>query len=165
MACIRVACRAGKGARHRGARWFEVVDGEQLHRQLAEFVQEEGGGGDMAPAWEVLAYDGLPDFGPQPELAELLAWLDAVDEFGAAFAAWWAMRPFSRVIEAADAFADHYQGTYADRTSWARHTLSLMGERIGSQKELEAYVHTTLANGEVHFVDAVGGGIHVFWND
>jgi hypothetical protein len=32
-------------------------------------------------------------------------------------------------MEAADAFADCYQGTYTDKASWALHTLSLLGER------------------------------------
>lgn len=165
MARIRVACRAGKDARHRGARWFEVVDGEQLRRQLAEFLHEGSVGSDVLATWEVDAYDGLPDFGPQPDLAELLAWLDAVDEFGAAFEVWWATRSFSTSIEAADAFADCYQGTYVDRTSWARHTLGLLGGSIGDQAELDAHVQAALINGEVQFVDAIDGGIYVFWND
>ncbi|HHA2508325.1 TPA: hypothetical protein ACOEOC_003108 [Stenotrophomonas maltophilia] len=74
----------------------------------------------------MLAYDGLPDIGRCQDLDDLLPWLDAVDEFGAAFESWWAMRSFGRLIEAADAFADRYQGTYPDMVGWARHTLSLM---------------------------------------
>jgi len=68
----------------------------------------------------------LPDIGRCQDLDELLTWLDAVDEFGAAFETWWATRSFGRVIEAADAFADRYQGTYPDMVSWARHTLSFV---------------------------------------
>lgn len=163
MARIRVARRIGGEASHRHSQWFDVVDADALRRQIDGLLGPEGSGD--GPAWEVLAYDGLPDFGRRPDLDELLAWLDAADEFGAAFETWWATRSFDRVIEAADAFADHYQGTYADKASWARHTLSLMGERIGDQRELDAYVQAALANGEVQFIDAVGGGIHVFWND
>jgi len=163
MARICVARRVGGKASHRHGQWFDVVDADALRRQIDGLLDPEGSGGGRD--WEVLAYDGLPDFGPQPDLDELLAWLDAVDELGAPFEAWWAMRSFGRVIEAADAFADRYQGTYAERTSWARHTLSVMGERIGDQTELDAYAQAAAVNGEVQFVDAVGGGIHVFWND
>lgn len=163
MARIRVARRIGGETSHRHSRWFDVVDADALRRQIDGLPDLEGSGDGRD--WEVLAYDGLPDFGPQPELTELLAWLDAVDEFGEAFEAWWKTQSFSRVIDAADAFADHYQGTYADKASWARHTLGLMGERIGDQRELDAYAHAAVVNGEVQFVDAVEGGIHVFWND
>ncbi|HDS1299530.1 TPA: hypothetical protein QEK30_000848 [Stenotrophomonas maltophilia] len=95
-----------------------------MRRQIEGLLGPEGRG--SCPAWEVLAYDGLPDIGRCQDLDDLLPWLDAVDEFGAAFESWWAMRSFGRLIEAADAFADRYQGTYPDMVGWARHTLSLM---------------------------------------
>ncbi|MEL6046731.1 antirestriction protein ArdA [Stenotrophomonas maltophilia] len=164
MARIRVACRAGKDAGHRGERWFAVVDGERLRRQLAEFAGKEDDGGDGEPAWEVCAYEGLPDFGPHPDLNELLAYLDAMDEYGAAFAAWWAQGGFTRVIPTAEAFADRYQGRYADLATWARHTLELMGEGIEGV-DLAAYADAALVKGEVQIIEATEGGIHVFWND
>ena len=105
------------------------------------------------------------DTGEWTKLDELLAYLDAVDEYGAPFEVWWATQPFGRVIAAADAFADRYQGTYVDIAGWAHHYLRLMGGRIETRRDLEAYVRTAVANGEVRVVDAAGGGIHVFWND
>ena len=108
------------------ARWIDVEDsGAAGHGPL------DGLGAWAQKAcqqWHVVAYDGLPAFGPQPDLGELLAYLDAVDEYGEAFGKLWGSRRFSGVIEAADAFADSYQGTYPDAVAWARHYLALMGE-------------------------------------
>lgn len=98
MARIRVAERIGAETSHRHSQWFDVVNADALRRQidgLLDLQESEDG-----RTWEVVDYDGLPDFGPQPDLDELLAWLDAVDEFGVPFEVWWATRAFGRVIEA-----------------------------------------------------------------
>lgn len=164
MARIRVAgWIGGQASQRHSSRWLDVVDADALRRQIAGLVDPHGSG--CAQAWEVLAYDGLPDFGPHPDLDELLAWLDAVDEYGAPFEAWWSTQSFGRVIEAAGAFADHYQGTYADRASWAQHTFDLMGGGIDADADLEAYARAAEARGEVQFIGAEGGGIHAFWVD
>jgi len=78
MARICVACHASKDASHRSSRWFDLVDARVLHSQIAELLAQEADKGD--PAWRVLAYEGLPNFGPHPNLDELLVWLDAADE-------------------------------------------------------------------------------------
>lgn len=163
MARICVACHARKDASHRGSRWFDVVDAQVLRKEIAELLAQEAGEGEAA--WMVLAYEGLPDFGPHPDLGELLAWLDAVDEYGPPFEALWASGAFDRVLQAAEAFADSYQGTYADAASWASHTLTLMGRLIEPQTDMEAYARALVAGGQVRFIPAVDGGIHVFWND
>ena len=163
MARICVACDASKAAGHRSTRWLDVVDAEVLHKEIAELLAQEAREGD--DAWMVLAYEGLPDFGPHPNLSELLAWLDAVDEYGPPFEALWATGSFGGVLQAAEAFADSYQGTYAEASSWACHTLALMGQSFEAQTDPEAYARTLLASGQVRFISAVDGGIHVFWND
>ncbi|MCD9045930.1 antirestriction protein ArdA [Luteimonas sp. MHLX1A] len=163
MARICVARDASKAAGHRGSRWLEVVDAEVLHKEIAGLLAQEAREGDAA--WAVLAYEGLPDFGPHPNLGELLAWLDAVDEYGPPFEALWATGSFDRVLQAAEAFADSYQGTYADTASWACRTLALMGQSIKAQADPEAYACALVASGQVRFIPAVDGGLHVFWND
>lgn len=163
MARICVACDASKAAGHRSTRWLEVVDADVLHKEIAGEVAQEAREGDAA--WVVLAYEGLPDFGPHPDLGELLAWLNAADEYCPPFEALWATGSFARVLQAAEAFADSYQGTYADATSWACHTPALMGLSIGAQPDPEAYAGALLASGQVRFIPTVDGDIHVFWND
>lgn len=88
MARIRAAKQIGRDAGRRHSQWLDIVDADVLRRQIASLLDAEGGGGGQD--WEVLAYDGLPDFGPHPDPDELLAYLDAVDEYGASFEVWWA---------------------------------------------------------------------------
>ena len=163
MARICVAVRASGGADDSGAQWIEMDDAYAVRCAIAKgcpaLEQED------AHTWSVLAYDGLPDFGPRPDLDELLAWLDAVDEYGPPFEALWASGSFDRVLRATEAFADSYQGTYADAASWAYHTFTLLGRRVDAQVDIEAYVRTSVTSGQVRFIPAVDGGIHVFWND
>jgi hypothetical protein len=40
-----------------------------------------------------------------------------------------------------------------------------MGQPIEAQTDLEVYAHALVSGGQVRFVPAVDGGIHVFWND
>jgi hypothetical protein len=160
MARIRVGWRRA-GRQH--SQWLDVDDATAVRRQVAGLLDPEKIGG--SPAWKVLAYEGLPDFGMRPDLDELLAYLDAVDEYGEPFEAWWATQSFDRVIQAADAFADRYQGTYADAAAWAQHYLALIGEPVAPGMDLEAYGRAAASEGEVQFIDAAEGGIHVFWND
>ncbi len=88
-----------------------------------------------------------------------------MDEFGPPFEALWATGTFGYVLQAAEAFADSFQGTYADAVSWACHTLALIGQSIEAHADPEAYVRALVANGGVRFIPAVDGGLHVFWND
>ena len=74
-----------KDASHRGSRWFDVVDAQVVHNQIAKFLVQEACEGDTS--WTVLAYEGLPACGPHPDLDELLACLDAVDEYAPPFEA------------------------------------------------------------------------------
>jgi hypothetical protein len=150
-------------ASHRGSRWFDVVDAQVLHKEIARLLAHEVGEG--GGAWTVLAYDGLPDFGPHPDLDELLAWLDAVDEYGPPFEALWASGAFGRVLQAAEVFADSYQGTYADVANWVCRTLALMGQPVAPKADLEACARALVSGGQVRLIPAVDGGIHVFWND
>lgn len=102
-----------------------MVDVQVLLSQIADWHTQEAG--ESGGTWTVLAYESLPDFGPHADLGELLAWLDAVDEYGPPFEALWASEHFDRVLQGAEAFADSFQGTYADAASWACHTLALTG--------------------------------------
>lgn len=163
MARIRIAWRISPDSGRLHRRWLKVSDAEALRQKINVLVDREGSG--AASEWEVIGYDGLPEFGPRPELNELVAYLDAVDEYGAPFEAWWASQVFEHVVQAADAFADRYQGTYADVAGWAHHYLSLMGEPMDAERDLDAYGRAAASKGEIRFLNAEGGGIHVFWND
>lgn len=79
----------------------------------------------------------------------------------------WGSRRFGGVIEAADAFADSYQGTYPDAGAWARHYLALMGELPQQEAgfDFDAYARAAEAKGDVQFLPADDGGLHVFWRD
>ncbi|WP_158549330.1 antirestriction protein ArdA [Lysobacter silvisoli] len=159
---LSVRAAGAEDSRH-DQKWVEVADADVIRRTIAQSLG--GSHQEGAQDWCVLAYEGLPDFGPHPDLDELLAWLDAVDEYGPAFEALWATGAFGRVLQAAEAFADSYQGTYADAASWASHTLALLGHRIDAQTDLDAYARASVAKGRVRLMPAVDGGIHVFWND
>lgn len=77
----------------------------------------------------------------------------------------WASRRFDSVLQAADVFADTYQGTYADAGAWARHYLVLTGEATEPDFDFDAYGRAAVFKGDVWFIPADSGGIHVFWND
>lgn len=82
MARLFVAIRGADGQGDWLARWIDVEDARAAGQDPAD---GQGAWAQKAcQAWHVVAYDGLPDFGPQPDLNELLAYLDAVDEFGEA---------------------------------------------------------------------------------
>lgn len=165
MARLFVAVRDTGGQGDWLARWIDVEDtgtaGHDLADVLGAWAQK------ACQEWHVVAYDGLPDFGPQPDLNALLAYLDAVDDYGEAFEALWRSRRFTGVIEAAEAFADGYQGTYPDAGAWARHYLALMGELPQPEAgfDFDAYARAAEARGDVQFLPAAGGGVHVFWRD
>jgi hypothetical protein len=148
MARIRVARRICGKASHRHSQWFDLVDAGVLHRQIDVLLGPDGGANRRD--WEVLAYDGLPDFGPQPDLTELLVWLDAVDELGALFEAWWMTQPFGSVMEAADAFADAIRALTPTRRV-GRCTRSACW--VSGSAPTEAVV----ASGDVQIIAAVGG--------
>ena len=118
-----------------------------------------------AEEWGVLAYDGLPDFGPHPDLDELLAYLDAADDYGEPFEKLWASRRFGSVLQAADVFADTYQGSYADAGAWACHYLALIGATTGPDFDFDAYGQAMASKGDVWFIAADNRGIHAFWTD
>ena len=165
MARLFVAIRGAGGQGDWLARWIDVEDAGAAGHDSAD---GQGAWAQKAcQAWHVVAYDGLPDFGPQPDLNELLAYLDAVDEYGEAFETLWGSRRFSGVIEAADAFADGYQGTYPDARAWARHYLALLGELPQPEAgfDFDAYAPAAEARGDVQFLPAAGGELHVFWRD
>ncbi len=162
MARICVTVRPG-GDTDGGGQWIDVDDADAMHRTISRLMHVDSI--RDAHEWCVLAYDGLPDFGPHPDLDELLAWLDAVDEYGPPFEAIWANGSFNRVLQAAEVFADSYQGTYADAASWVCHTLTLLGQQVSGRIDIEAYARASVASGQVRFMPAVDGGIHVFWND
>lgn len=119
-------------------------------------------------AWTAEASsDDLPDFGPHPKIEELLVYQYAVDDYGEPFDKLWASRRFDTVINAANVFADSYQGTYPDVGAWARYYLALIGRRsqIGPGFDFDAYGCEAAEKGDVQFIAADGGGIHVFWSD
>lgn len=110
MAPICVVVQAGSGADGGSGQWIEVDDADAVRCAVAKGCPALGQ--EDAHTWSVLAYDGLPDFGPRPDLDELLAWLDAVGEYGLPFQALWASGSFGCVLQATGAFVDSYQGIY-----------------------------------------------------
>jgi antirestriction protein len=165
MSRIFVAVRAAEEKAIPSGRWIDLDDGDAVRRQIEGVLQACHQ--DAAEGRSVLAYDGLPDFGPHPDVDELLAYLDAVDDYGEAFEKLWASRPAESVIRAADQFADAYQGTYPDAGAWARHYLALIGgmPKIESQFDFDAYASAAVAKGDVRFIGANDGGVHVFWSE
>lgn len=165
MPRIFVAVRAAGEKGCRNGQWIDVEDADAIRRTIAEMLHTTQQEGDQG--WCVHAYDGLPDFGPHPDVDSLLAYLDAVDDYGEPFEKLWASRRFENVIEAADVFADTYQGTYTDAGAWARHYLALVGElaQVGPGFGFDAYGREAAAKGDVQFIAADDGGIHAFWND
>lgn len=163
MARICISCPAGGRGDHRRSRWLDLVDADVVRRQIAGLLDQEGICDDRD--WCVVGYEGLPDFGTQPDVDELLAYLDAVDDHGEPFRKLWASGRFDRVLHATEAFADSYQGTYADAAGWAHHYLTLMGEPVAPGMDLEVYGRAAASKGNVRFIDADDGGTHVFWND
>ena len=162
MTRIFVAIRATGADEFSHGQWIEVDDAAAIRRRIAEVLRVS----PQADArnWCVLAYDGLPDFGPHPNLDELLAYLDAMDEYGEPFEKLWTSRHFESAVQAADVFADTYQGTYANAGTWARHYLALIGAPPRAGFDFDAYGRAATLKGEVKFIAAHGGGIHVFWN-
>lgn len=160
MARLFVVVRPAGTDGHWQGRWIDIEDAGAGHPDTLVALA-----GRSREDWHVLAYEGLPDFGPHPDPQALLAYLDAVEDYGDAFEMLWASRPFASVLQAADAFADAFQGTYPDPGAWARDTFQRLGERLaaGSGFNAEAYVRKALAKGEVQFLPASGGGVHVFW--
>lgn len=163
MPRIFVAIRATGADECSHGQWIEVDDAAAIRRRIAELLRASPQAGTRD--WCVLAYDGLPDFGPQPIVDDLLAYLDAVDEYGEPFETLWASRHFESVIQAADVFADTYQATYANAGTWARHYLALIGAPAGAGFDFDAYGRAGVSKGDVTFIAAHDGGIHVFWND
>jgi hypothetical protein len=171
MPRILVASGAGVEPGHRTCQWITVGSADDIiekitaMQQSSSFFRElEPSGAD--PKWSVLAYEGLPDFGPHPDLDDLLAYLDAVDDYGEPFEKLWSSRRFESVIQATDVFADTYQGTYSNAGAWSRHYLSLMGDlgRAGPEFDFDAYARAAAAKGDVRFIAANDGGVHVFWD-
>lgn len=171
MPRILVAIHADGAPSQGQAQWMEVDDAAGIRQRIATMLRAAASEDREAPGkidvqgWSVLAYDGLPDFGPHPDVDELLAYLDAADDYGEPFEKLWASRRFDSALQAADAFADTYQGSYADAGAWARHYLVLMGEAIGSDSDFDAYGRAAVFKGDAWLITADSGGIHVFWND
>lgn len=73
------------------AQWIEVDDAAGIRQRIGTVLRaaaSEGHGAAEkvdAQGWRVLAYDGLPDFGPHPDVDELLVYLDAADDYGEPF--------------------------------------------------------------------------------
>jgi hypothetical protein len=162
MARIFLAVRAAGADGNWQARWIDVQTTGAGHVDTVGALPR-----GSREAWHVLAYEGLPDFGPHPDINELLAYLDAVEDYGEAFEKLWACKRFAGVLQGADAFADAYQGTYPDLGMWARHYLLLLGELPppGSGFDATAYARKAEFKGEVHFIPASSGGVHAFWWD
>lgn len=173
MPRILVAGRAVTASDHRHVQWIEVDDAAGVRQTIATMLRSASSDGRLAPRavdaqeWSVLAYEGLPDFGPHPDLDELLVYLDVADDYGEPFEKFWASRRFGSVLQAADVFADTYQGTYADVGAWARHYLALIGDmaQAGPGFDFDAYGREAAAKGDVKFIAATDGGLHAFWND
>ncbi|KAB8173387.1 hypothetical protein FKV24_014180 [Lysobacter maris] len=163
MARILVAVQAVGAYGERLSQWIDVDDADAMRRKIAEVLRGLPG----VQGWCVLAYDGMPDLGPYPDIGELLAYLDAVDDYGEPFEKLWADRRFDGVLQAADMFADTYQGTYPDAAAWARHYLALTGRllQICPDFDFDAHGREAAAMGDVRFIAATDGGVHVFWND
>lgn len=163
MPRIFVAIRAAgaEGCSH--GQWIEVDDAAAIRRKITDVLRASPQA--SARDWCVLAYDGLPDFGPRPNVEELLAYLDAVNDYGEPFEKLWASRRFESAVQAADGFADTYQGTYTEAGTWARHYLGLIGAPADAGFDFDTYGRTAVSKGEVTFIAANDGGIHVFWND
>lgn len=155
----------------RQAQWIGVDDAAGVRNKIATMLRAASLDGRLTPGtvdakeWSVLAYDGLPDFGLNPDLDELLAYLDAAEDYGEPFEKLWASRRFGSVLQAADLFADTYQGSYADAGAWARHYLALIGETTGPNFDFDAYGRAAESKGKVWFITAGNGGIHAFWTD
>lgn len=165
MARIFVAVRAVAVEGDRFGQWIDVDESDAMRRRMAEAQRGQPQAG--ARGWCVLAYDDLPDFGLHPDIEELLAYLDAVDDYGEPFEKLWASRRFASVLYAADVFADSYQGTYSDVGAWARHYLALIGRlsKVGPGFDFDGYGRETAAKGDLQFIAAEDGGIPVFWKN
>lgn len=163
MPRIFVAVRAIGADKYSRGQWIEVDDAVTIRRTIAEVLRASLQAG--ARNWRVFAYDGLPDFGPHPSLDELLVYLDAMDEYGEPFEKLWASRHFESAVQAADVFADIYQGTYANAGTWAQHYLALIGAPADAVFDFDAYGRMATSKGELTFIAADDDGTHVFWND
>ena len=171
MPRILVAVHTDGAPCRRQAQWIEVDDAADVRRTITMLLRAASSNGRLAPGtadakeWGVLAYDGLPDFGPHPDLDELLAYLDAADDYGEPFEKLWASQRFGSKLQAADLFADTCQGSYVDAGAWARHYLGLIGETTGPNFDFDAYGHAAAVKGDVRFIAADNGGIHAFWTN
>lgn len=169
MPRILVAVHTDGAPGRRQDQWIEVDDAADVRRTITMLLRAASSNGRLAPGtadakeWGVLAYDGLPDFGPHPDLDELLAYLDAADDYGEPFEKLWASQRFGSKLQAADLFADTCQGSYVDAGAWARHYLALIGKTTGPNFDFDAYGHAAASKGDVWFIAADDGGIHAFW--
>lgn len=86
MPRILVAIHAEGAPCQAQVQWMEVDDAAGIRQRIATMLQAAASEGRGAPekvdaqGWRVLAYDALPDFGPHPDVDELLAYLDFADD-------------------------------------------------------------------------------------
>lgn len=121
-----------------------------------------------AEEWAVHDYDELPSsFGEYPDLAELLEYVEKVEEHGDAWVA------YLEHVGANDATEDDFEncqaGEAVSEEAWIEEhldncgTLEAIPENLRSYFDTEAYLRDMKANGEVAF-EEVNGTVYAFWN-
>ena len=132
-----------------------------------------GGKGKVPSAeeWAIHDYDDLPStFGEHPDLDELAAYVEAVDEHGEAFAAYWDHESRVDVADAVEGFEDAYAGEYRNTEEWAEAFLEDTGAFQGASElvcryfDFETYARDARLGGDMYFLDNGKGGVYAFHN-
>lgn len=104
--------------------WLDPLSGpEQMNEDIAALLAK----GPFQPAeeWEVIAYEGMPDLGPHPQVGEIAEIAEAVEEYGdamRAFVEWTGDREFL-----VNKFNDAYIGVFDSHAEFAEYYLNEYG--------------------------------------
>ena len=156
-------------------RWIGVYGVEHLEEQITKMLSQSPYAGETGQPAEELAihdYEGFEGIrlSESHGLEEVCALAEALEEYGAAFAAFWQYDTFSSVESAVKAFEDAYQGTYESLADWAEDYADSTGLLDSIPKSLryyfdfERWAHDAELNGDVMTLD-VSSDVAVFWNN
>ncbi|KWS03767.1 Antirestriction protein [Lysobacter capsici AZ78] len=122
-----------------------------------------------AAEWAVHDYDGLPSsFGEHPDLDELAAYVEAVDEHGDAFVAYFGNESHADVASAVEGFSDAYSGEFRNAEEWAEGFLDDTGafqgvsDTLRNYFDFQAYARDARLGGDMTFLDNDNGGVYAF---
>ncbi|MGO1069471.1 antirestriction protein ArdA [Lysobacter sp. CA199] len=124
-----------------------------------------------AEEWAAHDYDGFPSsFGEHPDLDELVAYAEAVEEHGDAFVAYFDNESHDDVASAVEGFSDAYGGEFRNAEEWAESFLEDTGafegvsDTLRNYFDFEAYARDARLGGDMTFVETGHGGVYAFCN-